>query len=93
MKNLLRLFLLSAVFLVGSVLYTAISFYRQNVSTILVGLKLILLGIGFYLTFLPKTTLILQSSFSGHQLRPKDTFWLMLVGIAWVLVVAGLLMV
>ena len=92
MKNLLKLFLLSAVFLVGSVLYTAISFYRQNVNTIRIGLKLILLGIGFYLTFLPKTTLILQSSLSGHQLRPKDTFWLILVGIIWLFIVAGLLM-
>ena len=92
MKNLLKLFLLSAVFLVGSVIYTAVSFYRQNVSTIRIGLKLILLGIGFYLTFLPKTTLILQSSFNGRQLRPKDLLWLILVGIIWLFVIAGLLM-
>ena len=92
MKNLLKLFLLSAVFLVGSVIYTAVSFYRQNVNTIRIGLKLILLGIGFYLTFLPKTTLILQSSLSGHQLRPKDLLWLILVGIIWLFVIAGLLM-
>ena len=92
MKNLLKLFLLSAVFLVGSVIYTAVSFYRQNVNTILVGLKLILLGIGFYLTFLPKTTLILQSLFNGHQLRPKNLLWLILVGIIWLFVIAGLLM-
>ena len=92
MKNLLKLFLLSAVFLVGSVIYTAVSFYRQNANTIRIGLKLILLGIGFYLTFLPKTTLILQSLFNGYQLRPKDLLWLILVGIIWLFVIAGLLM-
>jgi len=57
-------------------------------------LKLILLGIGLYLFFIPKTISILK--FAIHtddidQIPPKDFLWLVIVGMAWLFIIEGLL--
>lgn len=90
MLRIFYLFILGTLVLLSSVAYSLWAFLTKNPRSFEIGLKLILIGIGVYILFLPSTYSAIRRALHSKQ-TPKDIIWLFSIGFAWLLIIIGIL--